>query len=159
MSEIRHDAHAEIDVEAIIQRIRKDLKRRRKGGGKSNEDDPTYASPRGIVPFSTGMNDYYLDFLRSFQDPKPQGPIAHHGSPVVKWAKRFMRRVLGPYHQAIFARQEKFNVNVVGLMAELRQALEDTNERLSRVELDLRRIRNILSDHEGEIKGGETSGR
>lgn len=156
MSEIRHD---DIDVKAIVQKIREDLKRRRARGGKSNEDDPTYASPRGIMPFSTGMNDYYLDLLRSFQDPKPQGPIASHGGLVVKWAKRFMRRVLGSYHRAIFARQGEFNVNVVGLVAELRQALEDMEERFSRVEVDLRRIRNVLSENEGSKKEGKPQER
>ena len=68
-----------------------------------------------------------MNILKHLQDPTPQGRIASHGSKVVAWAKRLIRGVLAPYHRGIFTRQAQFNVNVIGLMAELIRALENVN--------------------------------
>src|SRR3972149_2016367 len=140
MAEIRDD---EIDVEAIMREIRENLKRRRTGGEESKDEDAANASLRGTPSLFAGMGDHHLNLLRLLQDPKPQGPIAHHGTAVVKSAKLLIRRILAPYHRAIFARQEGFNANLVGLMVELCEALEDMKERFSRVEADIRRIRSV----------------
>jgi len=124
----------EIDVEGIMAKIREDIKRRNAIGRELCDADAAKASPRDPLPFSSGMVNYHVNLLRILQDPKPQGPIASHGNFVIEVVKRFIRRLLAPYHRAIFTRQAEFNANVVRLMAELLHAIDrSVGERLAQL--------------------------
>ncbi len=116
-----------IDVKTVMARIRENVIRKHTSGGESHDEGSTNASRSGALPFSSGRSHDHMNFLRLLQDPKPQGPIAARGSVMIKQAKHFIRRVLTPYHRAIFARQAEFNANVVGLMADLLQTLEKSS--------------------------------
>jgi hypothetical protein len=124
MSKIDDD---EISVETIMARIQEKLQRSHAGRGESYDEDTTNVSPLEVFPFSFGIAHDHMNLLRRLQDPNPQGPISSHGSRLVEPVKRLIRRILTPYHRAIFARQAEFNANVVGLMAELLQALEKSS--------------------------------
>jgi len=124
MVEMRGD---EMDVGAIMARIRENVQRRHASGGELHDGGAANTSRSGAFPFSAGRAHDHMNFLRLLQDPKPQGPIAARGSILIKQAKHFIRRLLAPYHRAIFARQAEFNANVVGLMADLLQTLEKSS--------------------------------
>jgi len=126
MFEIRDD---EIDVETIMARIRDKLRARASGGADAGDQGLGHLAVPASSPTSTVSTNlrHHLHSLRLVQDPRPQGPIASHGSKLIEQSKRFIRRVLAPYHRAIFARQAEFNATLVGLMSELLQTLEKTN--------------------------------
>jgi O-antigen chain-terminating methyltransferase len=116
----------EISAEAVIAKIRASL---RQGGLAADESSPyeeevAPVSPQDHSPLVSEIMRNRVSLLRHYQDPRPQGSVASYGSSVIGPAKRFIRRVLAPYHRGIFARQAEFNANLVGLMAELIQALE-----------------------------------
>jgi O-antigen chain-terminating methyltransferase len=114
----------EIDAETVVARIRENLRQRGPAAGESYDEDTAQALPREDLPLISELVRRHMILLKGFQDPRPQGPVASHESRVIEQAKRFIRRVLAPYHRGIFARQAEFNMNLVGLMAGLLQALE-----------------------------------
>jgi len=122
MFEVRDD---EADVESIMARIRDTLNRKGANGGKSEEEVSIDASQRATQRVGSRMVDHDLDRLRTlemldyFQDPKPQGPIAARHGLAMAAAKRLIRKIRGPYHRAIFARQAEFNTHLVRLMEDL----------------------------------------
>ncbi len=148
MFEIRDD---EIDVERIMARIRENLKQRAPVCRESYDDDAAIAWPGEPVSPLLDMVGHHLSRLRFLQDPKPQGPIAAHGSELVERAKRYIRGLLAPYHRAIFARQAEFNSSLVSLMTELLNRLEKSLEvleaRHERSTSDLAKQVGELEDH------------
>jgi hypothetical protein len=119
-----HAHNDEIDVETIMRRIRENVERRRAGPTESQYQGERDASRRGPSPLSPSWFYHYLHTLNVFQDPKPQGAVASHGSVVIKQAKGFIRRALSSYHRGIFARQAEFNANVIRGMVELASMME-----------------------------------
>lgn len=116
----------EIDVEKIMATVKEHLDRQRAQGPSETESHDMHpieasGSPPGptlIEPLSR-----YLTMLNRLHDPKPQGAIVADGSPLKERAKRWLRRILAPYHRAIFARQEAFNANLVELLNRLLPAV------------------------------------
>jgi len=121
MFEIRDD---EIDVETIMARIRENLRRRGAEGQVPHDAVAIDDFPREPVSLRSGFLAHRLNFLRHFQDPQPQGPIASGGSGMIEWAKRHIRSGLAPYHRGLLARQAEFNANVFGLISDLLERLD-----------------------------------
>ena len=154
MFEIRDE---EIDVQAIMAKIRKNLERRSPDGGILSEQTATNLLPQGSFPPPLSLAGHRLNLIRILQDPKPQGPIASHGSLVLARIKRFMRTILAPYHRAIFARQAEFNSNVVGLMTELLQTLQRTrSEYASTIETLQSRLEILQADQNTQARQAST---
>ena len=154
MFEIRDE---EIDVQAIMAKIRENLERRSPDGGILSEQTATNLLPQGSFPPPLSLAGHRLNLIRILQDPKPQGPIASHGSLVLARIKRFMRTILAPYHRAIFARQAEFNSNVVGLMTELLQTLQRTrSEYASTIETLQSRLEILQADQNTQARQAST---
>jgi O-antigen chain-terminating methyltransferase len=154
MFEIRDE---EIDVQAIMAKIRENLERRSPDGGILSEQTATNLLPQGSFPPPLSLAGHRLNLIRILQDPKPQGPIASHGSLVIARIKRFMRTILAPYHRAIFARQAEFNSNVVGLMTELLQTLQRTrSEYASTIETLQSRLEILQADQNTQARQAST---
>ncbi len=113
----------QIDVETIMAKIRENIRRGGTGGVLFDEESMDEIAPIGAFPPSPFNLAHHMNLLRLLQDPNPQGPIASRGSFVLAWAKRFIRRILAPYHRAIFARQAEFNANVIRMLAGLMNGL------------------------------------
>ena len=94
-----------------------------------------------------------MNLLRLLQDPKPQGPIASHGSRLIEQVKRLIRRILAPYHRAIFARQAEFNANLTSLIVELLQTHEKSRGDHAAILEDIQsRLETFRTHHEDQAQ-------
>ncbi|TAN32023.1 hypothetical protein EPN28_04995 [Patescibacteria group bacterium] len=142
----------EIDVEKIMATVREHLERQRAQrpseaeGHEVRPIEPPESPPGQALIESLG---HYLTMLNRLRDPKPQGVIAAGGSALKERVKRWLRRILAPYHRAIFVRQEAFNTSLVELLNRLLPALEEHASRHRQaLEEHMNRHRQALEEHE-----------
>lgn len=130
----------EIDVETIMATARNRLEKHRaqRPAQSRNQSEirPIAVSP----PPRSALTEllHPLEGLNRLHDPTPQGDIAPQGSILKQRAKRWLKRMLAPYHRKIFARQASFNAHLVQLLNRLLPALQQ----------DLSNLSNRLEEHD-----------